>query len=53
MWAELDLAQKNKKIKNRKVEKVEKIKKYACINKNNINLLVYSLTPESGIKIPV
>ena len=28
-------------------------KKYVCINKNNINLLVYSLTLESGIKIPV
>jgi len=23
------------------------------MNKNNVNLLVYSLTPESGIKIPV
>ena len=53
MWAELDLAQKNKKIENKKVEKVEKIKKYVCINKNNINLLVYLLTPESGIKIPI
>jgi len=35
---------KNKKIKN---------KKCVCMNKNNVNLLVYSLTPESGIKIPV
>jgi hypothetical protein len=42
MWAELGPAQK----KSRK-------KKYVCINKNNINLLVYSLTPESRIKIPV
>jgi hypothetical protein len=32
---------------------VGKIKKYVCINKNNINLLVYSLTLESGIKILV
>jgi hypothetical protein len=23
------------------------------MNKNNVNLLVYSMTPESGIKIPV
>ena len=28
-------------------------KKCVCTNKNNVNLLVYSLTPESGIKIPV
>jgi len=38
---------KIKKYKNKKN------KKYVYINKNNINLLVYSLTPESGIKIPV
>jgi hypothetical protein len=31
----------------------QKIKKCVCMNKNNVNLLVYSLTPESGIKIPV
>jgi hypothetical protein len=41
------------KTKNRKVKKVEKIKKCVCMNKNNVNLLVYSLTPESGIKILV
>jgi hypothetical protein len=41
------------KTKNRKVKKVEKIKKCVCMNKSNVNLLVYSLTPESGIKIPV
>jgi len=40
-----------KKIK--KLKKVEKIKKYVYMNKNNVNLLVYSLAPESGIKIPV
>jgi len=34
-------------------QKNKKIKKYVCMNKNNVNLLVYSLTPESGIKIPV
>jgi len=28
-------------------------KKCVCMNKNNVNLLVYSLKPESGIKIPV
>jgi hypothetical protein len=42
---------KNKKTEKKK--KVEKIKKCVCMNKNNVNLLVYSLTPESGIKIPV
>jgi hypothetical protein len=52
MWAEMGPAQP-KKIKNRKVKKVEKNKKCVCINKNNVNLLVYSLMPESGIKIPV
>jgi DNA primase catalytic subunit len=36
--------QKNKKIKNKKCE---------GMNKNNVNLLVYSLTPELGIKILV
>jgi len=41
------------KIKNRKIKKVEKNKKCLCMNKNNVNLLGYSLTPESGIKIPV
>jgi len=45
---------KYKKIKNKKIEKNKnKNKKYICINKNNINLLVYSLMLESGIKIPV
>jgi hypothetical protein len=41
-------SQKNKKIKikSRKI----KNKKYICMDKNNVNLLVYSLTPESGIK---
>jgi hypothetical protein len=58
MWAELDPAPKKKDKKNKKVEKqknkkVEKNKKCVCMNKNNVNLLVYSLTPESGIKIPV
>jgi len=39
----------NKKIiKNRKKYKNRKI--CVCMNKNNINLLVYSPTPESGIK---
>jgi phage regulator Rha-like protein len=38
MWA--DRAQPKKK------------KKCVWMNKNNVNLLVYSLTPESGIKIP-
>jgi hypothetical protein len=52
MWAELGPAQNNNK-KNRKVKRVKKIKKCVCMNKNNVNLLVYSLTPESGIKIPV
>jgi len=50
MWAALGLAQKIKKIKK---QKNRKNKKYVCMNKNNVNLLVYSLTPESGIKIPV
>jgi hypothetical protein len=40
---------KIKKIKSRKI----KNKKCVCMNKNNVNLLVYLLTPESGIKIPV
>jgi len=40
IWGELDPAQK-------------KIKKCVCMNKNNVNLLVYLLTPESVIKIPV
>jgi len=35
-----------KKKKSRKI----KNKKYVCMDKNNVNLLVYSLTPESGIK---
>jgi prophage tail gpP-like protein len=39
--------------KNKKQKKSRKNKKYVCMNKNNVNLLVYSLTPESGIKIPV
>jgi len=49
-WAQ---PKKIKDKKNTKVKKVEKIKKCVCMNKNNINLLVYSLMPESGIKIPV
>jgi len=59
MWVELGPAPKKiyKKIKNKKnrkiKKKVEKIKKCVCMNKNNVNLLVYSLTPESGIKILV
>jgi hypothetical protein len=46
---------KIKKIKNKKQKsrKGRKNKKCVCINKNNINLLVYSLMPESGIKILV
>jgi len=52
MWAELGPAQKNKKIKKQKSKK-GKNKKCVCMNKNNVNLLVYSLTPESGLKIPV
>jgi len=50
MWAELGPPKKNiknKKIKNRN-RKNRKI--CVCMNKNNINLLVYSPTPESGIK---
>jgi len=49
----LDPAQKNKKnkkTKKQKSRKNKKIKKYVCINKNNT---VYSLTPESGLKILV
>jgi len=42
-----------KKIKKLKNKKIEKIEKYVCMNKNNVNLLVYSPTLESGIKIPV
>jgi len=56
MWAELGPAPKITKIKKnkKKIKKVEKNKKkYVCMNKNNVNLLVYSLTPESGIKISV
>jgi phage regulator Rha-like protein len=48
MWA----AQKNKKEQKSKKGRKNK-KKCVCMNKNNVNLLVYSLTPESGIKIPV
>jgi hypothetical protein len=45
---------KNKKTKkNKKSRKNKKNKRCVCMNKNNINLLVYSLTPESGIKIPI
>jgi len=47
MWAELGPAKKNMK-KNKKNRKNRKI--CVCMNKNNINLLVYSPTPESGIK---
>jgi len=49
MWADRAQPKKNKnknKIKN-------KNKKCVWMNKNNVNLLVYSLMPESGIKIPV
>jgi phage regulator Rha-like protein len=52
MWAELGPAQKNKKEQKSKKGRKNK-KKCVCMNKNNVNLLVYSLTPESGIKIPV
>jgi len=52
MWAELGPAQK-KTEKIKKSRKNKKNKKCVCMNKNNINLLVYLLTPESGIKIPV
>jgi hypothetical protein len=59
LWAELGPAQKNyagpgpaqpKKIKKIKSTKIKKIKIYVCMNKNNVNLLVYSLTLESRIK---
>jgi hypothetical protein len=56
MWAELGPAQKymlGPAPKNKKNRKSRKNKKCVCMNKNNVNLLVYSLTPESGIKIPV
>jgi hypothetical protein len=43
-WAGPSPVKKNKK--SRKI----KNKKYVCMDKNNVNLLVYSLTPESGIK---
>jgi hypothetical protein len=36
-------------LKNKKSRKI-KNKKYVCMDKNNVNLLVYSLMPESGIK---
>jgi hypothetical protein len=52
-YAGLGPAQKKIKTKTKRVEKNKKIKKCVCMNKNNVNLLVYSLTPESGIKIPV
>jgi len=43
-----------KQKKNRKVKEGRKNKKKCvCMNKDNVNLLVYSLTPDSGIKIPV
>ena len=52
-WARTGPAQQKiiKKIKN--TDKKKKNKECVCENKNNVNLLVYSLTPESGIKIPV
>jgi hypothetical protein len=52
MWAELGPAPKiTKIIKNKKKIKNKKNRKICvCMNKNNINLLVYSPTPESGIK---
>jgi len=61
MWAELGptpkknkkIKKKQKKLKKQKIKKGRKNKKCVCMNKNNVNLLVYSLTPESGIKIPV
>jgi hypothetical protein len=40
---------KNKKIKSKQIIK----NKCVCMNKKNINLLVYSMTPESKIKISV
>jgi len=52
-YAGLGPAKPNPKKIKRKTKRVEKIKKCVCMNKNNVNLLVYSLTPESGIKIPV
>jgi len=45
-WAGPSPVHKKIKIKGRKI----KNKKYVCMDKNNVNLLVYSLTPESGIK---
>jgi uncharacterized membrane protein YciS (DUF1049 family) len=45
------LSPRKKNIK--KTKKTKKKQKCVCMNKNNVNLLVYSLTPESGIKIPV
>jgi hypothetical protein len=48
MWADRAQPKKIKKIKNN-----NKNKKCVWMNKNNANLLIYSLTPESGIKIPV
>jgi hypothetical protein len=36
--------------KKLKKNKKQKNKKYVCMDKNNVKLLVYSLTPESGIK---
>jgi len=53
MWAELGPAPKKIKNKKQKSKKGRKNKKCVCMNKNNVNLLVYSLTSESGIKIPV
>jgi len=60
IWAELGPVQKIyagldplKIIEKIKKQKNKKIKKYVCKNKNNVNLLVYSLTLESGIKILV
>jgi hypothetical protein len=53
MWAGPSSAPKKIKNKKQKSKKGRKNKKCVCMNKNNVNLLVYSLTLESGIKIPV
>jgi hypothetical protein len=50
IWAELGPAQKSK---NKIIKKSKNKIKCICMNKNNKNLLVYSLTLESGIKILV
>jgi hypothetical protein len=52
-WAQPKKNKNKKRQKNKKGRKKIKNKKCVCMNKNNVNLLVYLLTPESGIKIPV